>query len=413
MMNSFIQLANSCLPDDTIRAQFEFAKDGVRVYGIAAGKGVWYTIDDCNLSVEKTLFPVPYGDLEDTEGIIYKEYDTYYPYDEFKCSRVTTERLSDWIGLYEDRQFVTISKLPTHILVLDSKCYSLGENIEPSDLKIWNAALPLAAECACVIDLDKTLGKLLGQINKRSIKGYAVHVQKNRAPMVHVKHTKGYAAISAALLPACNINGYEVVSDNIGILTEKGKQIMRERLGNLKSFNTEVSEPTVEQVVQDINTAETLRATAVKVVPLEVTENKVPTLELIPVIPVDIPKPPTPVELPKAEEPVQKVQETVTFPTTPEVAVEATTEAVKEDTAEEPMSIDKLRYEFTEIKAKISAFDKDLREYAKVGACNKKTQAELDKLKNENLKLKEEIKRLIKDSEQLTKLKKLMATIND
>lgn len=405
MMKSLVQLANACLNDDVIRAQFEFAQDGGRVYGVAAGKGVWYTLEECNLYTEKQLFPVPNCELEDADGIVYKEADSYYPFDEFKCSKLTADRLADWIGMYEYRNFVKVDKLPAYLLLLDGKCYTLKDTIEPSDIPLWNNALPPVPECSGVIDMVKTLGKLLGQLNKKSIKGYGIHIQKNKTPIVHVNFTKGYAAIPAAMLPSCKINGYEIIADENGILTEKGKEIMRERLGSLKSFNTEVSEPTVDEVVQDINLAAVLKEAEVKVepvskvVPLEVNENKVVPLEVKPVLPVDIPKPPTPIELPEVAPLEQKVQEKDTITTTAEEPT--------------PVTIDSLRYQFTEVKTMVAAFDKALREYAKVGACNKKTQAELDKLKNENLKLKEEIKKLIKDSEQLTKLKKLMSALND
>lgn len=408
-MKTLIPLANSCLDEDVVRAQFEFSQDGGRVYGVVSGKCVWYNMEESNLYTEKQLFPVPKGDIEDTKGIIYKETDSYYPYDEFKFSKVTTDRLTDWIGMYEYCSFVKVDKLPSSLLLLDNACYTLRDTLESSDIPVWSHALPSVTGCSGLIDLAKTLGKLLGQLNKGSIKGYGIHIQKNNYPIVHVKFTGGYAAIPAAMTQTCKINGYEIISDEQGILTEKGKEIMRERLGNLKSFNAEVSEPTAEEVVQDINLAAVLKEAEVKaetvskVVPLEVNENKVHPLEIKPVMPVDIPKPITPVELPGATTSEQKVQEMDTIATT--------VEEVKEEPT--PVTIDSLRYQFTEVKTMVAAFDKSLREYAKVGACNKKTQAELDKLKNENLKLKEEIKKLIKDSEQLTKLKKLMAALND
>lgn len=422
-------MANSCLPEDAIRSQFEFAQDGAKVYGIASGKGVWYAIEESNLYIDKQLFPVPKGEVEDTNGIIYQEVESYYPYDEFKCSKVTTDRIADWIGMYEYRNFVKVDKLPTHLLLLDSKCYTLKDTIEPSDIPLWNTALPPVTECSGVIDMDKTLGKLLGQLNKKSIKGYGIHIQKNKTPIVHVSFTKGYAAIPAAMLPTCKNNGYEIISDENGILTEKGKQIMMEKLSGLKIFGQD--EPTADAVLKDIEKAAELNSkpvpivdtvaktvkTAVDIVAkpveavVEIVEPVVPTLvketagKVVDVVATGVKEAANVLSDTVTVEDYMKQAE-VTY--TPE---ETTTEAPKEEA--EPMSIDVLKYKFAELKTMVSAFDKYLREYSKVGACNKKIQTELDKLRNENIKLRDEIKARIKDSEQLEKIKKYLSTMTE
>lgn len=427
MMKALIQLANSCLPEDAIRSQFEFAQDCAKVYGIASGKGVWYTIEESNLYIDKQLFPVPKGEVEDTNGIIYQEVESYYPYDEFKCSKVTTDRIADWVGLYEHRKFVKVDKLPTHLLVLDNKCYTLEETIEPSDIPLWNNALPPVTECSGVIDMGKTLEKLLGQLNKKSIKGYGIHIQKNKTPIVHVSFTKGYAAIPAAMLPTCKNNGYEIISDENGILTEKGKQIMMEKLSGLKIFGQD--EPTADDVLKDIEKAAELNSKPVSIVDtvaqtvktavdivakpveavVESVEPVVPTAvketagKVVDVIATGVKEVANVLADTVTAEDYMKQAE-VTY--TPE---ETTTESPKEEA--EPMSIDVLKYKFAELKTMVSAFDKYLREYSKVGACNKKIQTELDKLRNENIKLRDEIKARIKDSEQLEKIKKYLATM--
>lgn len=423
MMKALIQLANSCLPEDAIRSQFEFAQDGAKVYGIASGKGVWYTIEESNLYIDKQLFPVPKGEVEDTNGIIYQEVESYYPYDEFKCSKVTTDRIADWIGLYEHRKFVKVDKLPTHLLVLDNKCFNLGTTTKASDIVVWNEVFSPTYKCSCVIDLVKTLG----QQNKKSIKGYAVHLQKNNLPMVHIQYTKGYAAIPAACLPTCTINGYKVVADNNGILTEEGKQIMMEKLSGLKIYGQD--EPTADDVLKDIEKAAELSSKPVSIVDtvaktvktavdivakpveavVEIVEPVVPTAvketagKVVEVVATGVKEAANALADTVTAEDCMKQAE-VTY--TPE---ETTTEAPKEEA--EPMSIDVLKYKFAELKTMVSAFDKYLREYSKVGACNKKIQTELDKLRNENIKLRDEIKARIKDSEQLEKIKKYLATM--
>ena len=155
---------------------------------------------------------------------------------------------------------------------------------------------------------------------------------------------------------------------------------MREKLGNLKVFGeTDVKE--VIEAVSDIKeTIENVVEGAVEVIE-DVKEAVTGSMEKE-----------EPTEIPSKN--VTEVSETISNPT-----------------VEVPLTIDSLRYEFTELKTMVTMFDKHLREFAKTGSCSKKIQTELEKLRNENEKLREEVKKSAKAQEQLDKIQKYMASL--
>jgi predicted RNase H-like nuclease (RuvC/YqgF family) len=92
--------------------------------------------------------------------------------------------------------------------------------------------------------------------------------------------------------------------------------------------------------------------------------------------------------------------------------VTSESETSSKEGEEVPVTIDSLRMELTSIKTNISFFDKHLREFAKTGACSKKIQDELTKYKNENAKLREEVKRSKEDAEKFEKVMKYVNTLD-
>ena len=194
---------------------------------------------------------------------------------------------------------------------------------------------------------------------------------------------------------------FKITADEEGKLGKETIMNMREKLGNLKVFGeadvntilntvatvTEVVENVVEgasEIIENVKEAN-------KVIPMEESDR---------VIPMTVP-----------QENVTKTTEITpkNVTETPEIPSKNVTAEVKEE--ENPLTIDSLRYEFTELKTSIAAFDKHLREFAKAGSCSKKIQAELEKLRNENEKLREEVKKSAKAQEQLDKIQKYLATL--
>lgn len=412
-MKTIISLANSVLPSDTLRAQFRLSTNNQdnAYLGVVTTRGVWYKVSKTPIEGPWLLDVVPknYEKATQTElGFITNSDGGSYPYDEFKFSKVSEGRVVEWLGLSTVVKSIDYDgTMPTsrYVLFLDGNAY---EMLDGELRKLWdNVSMP---GLAVIVDLDASA--VVKQLLKTALNKIGTHVMvPSGVTALHATYTCYSEHIYEAVIPLCHvvkleeddINGFKIKTNEKGYLEGETIMSMREKLGSLKSFNDAVSEPTVEEVVQDINLAAALKEAEVKVepvskvVPLEVNENKVHPLEVKPVMPVDTPKPTTPVELPEADTLAQKVQEMDTIATPAEEPT--------------PVTIDSLRYQFTEVKTMVAAFDKALREYAKVGACNKKIQTELDKLRNENIKLRDEIKARIKDSEQLEKIKKYLATM--
>lgn len=451
-MKEIVKLANKMLAPDKLRSQFSFSRSGNTYWGVVSPVGIWYKSVPSNMEADLLLYSVfkDIDNLDNEKGIIYpttqEQLDNCYPYDEVKFAKITIDKILSLMCPHSSTGHIKLGDTTDSYWLLDrnnvwcnkdNKLYKIYEHSQEYTTQIL---LP-----SVITGVPKTA------------KDFVVWQDKAGRPVFSFKSSQKTNAISCSYSIGYNRSNTTFVVENQqitvfveedGTITKEREEEMREKLPGLKILGSNeviaveeapamqetvepvviqgYSEPTVESALKDMEAStipwdqlnaasdSSVAINVSKVVPMEVNEAKVHPLEVKPVMPVDIPKPPTPVELPKAEESVQIIQETVTFPTTPEVAVEVTTEVVKEETKEEPVpvTIDTLRYQFTEVKTMVTAFDKALREYAKSGACSKKVQDELAKYKEENAKLREEIKKLTKDAEQLTKIKKYLETIN-
>jgi hypothetical protein len=437
-MKEIVKLANKMLAPDKLRAQFSFSSCGYSYWGVVSPIGLWYKGTPSNIESCLLLYPVfkDIDNLDNEKGIIYpttqEQLDDCYPFDEVKFAKITTDKILGLMCPHKSTGHIRMGDTSDSYWLLERN--NVWCNKDNQLYKIYEHSS------------DYTTRILIPEVLKgvpKTAKDFVIWQDKAAHPVISFKSSQKTNAISCSYaLGYARENTTLVVEnrqitvsiDNDGTITKEREKEMREKLPGLKilgSTETIAVEPVVieKPAVQEVVEAVVIQGYSEPTVESALTDmgvNTIPWDQLnaaaaasdsvcVTALPdtedsVVVANTSTPVELP-AEEPVQKVQETVTIPAAPEV--EVSTEVVKEAPKEEPVpvTIDTLRYQFTEVKTMVTAFDKALREYAKSGACSKKIQDELEKYKNENSHLREELKRLTKESEQLAKLKKYFETL--
>lgn len=407
-------ISNSLIiPENTLRAQFRFSDGKCTYYGVVTPTAVWYNYEyDSVNNYDFVLLPIPknFMELAENEHLIYSGDDNKaYPFDEYKFSKITKGKLLD---MFDQSHAVngginmqgTLRSLGYHYMVAtpDGTMLCLHDQFcalayKGNTLDAWY----LISLTCCDVLMD---------INLKGVKQlfFTLPYTAKQPLLCHLE----YGDYKVILTVACaknfvnkeltNLN-FKITADETGRLGKETIMSMREKLGNLKVFGeTDVKE--VIEAVSDIK--ETIE---------NVVEGATEIIENVKeVVTGSAEKETEPTEVPSKNvtEPTEIPSKNVIEPAEiPSENVTGESKTVANPTVEVPLTIDSLRYEFTELKTMVTMFDKHLREFAKTGSCSKKTQTELEKLRNENEKLREEVKKSAKAQEQLDKIQKYMASL--
>jgi hypothetical protein len=405
-------------PDSVIKAQFRFTDGQCTYYGVVTPKAVWYNYEyDSVNNYDFVLLPIPknFMELSENEHIIYNVDDSKtYPFDEYKFSKITKGKLLD---MFDQSHAVNggidmegaLRPLGYHYMVATPDGTMLCHHDQFCALSYRGNTL----DAWYLISL--TCCDVLMDINLKGAKQlfFTLPYTAKQPLLCHLE----YGDYKVILTVACaknfvnkelsNLN-FKITADETGRLGKETIMSMREKLGNLKVFG----ETDVKEVIEAVSDS-LLKENIENVVESasEILENAKESNKVIPmeesdrVIPMTVPQE-------NVSEPTEIPSKNVSEPTEiPSKNVTGESETVANQTVEAPLTIDSLRYEFTELKTMVAMFDKHLREFAKTGSCSKKIQTELEKLRNENEKLREEVKKSAKAQEQLDKIHKYMASL--
>lgn len=412
-------------PEHIIRGQFRFTDGQCTYYGVVTPTAVWYNYEyDSVNNYDFVLLPIPknFMELSENEHLIYSGDDSKtYPFDEYKFSKITKGKLLD---MFDQSHAIdgninmegALRPLGYHYMVVTPDGTMLCHRDQFCALSYKGNTL----DAWYLISL--TCCDVLMDINLKGVKQlfFTLPYTAKQPLLCHLE----YGDYKVILTVACaknfnnkeltNLN-FKITADETGRLGKETIMSMREKLGNLKVFGeTDVKEvieavsgikETIENVVE--SAAEIIENVkeSNKVIPMEESDKVTPMEESDRVIPMTVPQE-------NVTEDTQIPSKNVTEPTEiPSKNVTEVSETISNPPVEVPLTIDSLRYEFTELKTMVTMFDKHLREFAKTGSCSKKIQTELEKLRNENEKLREEVKKSAKAQEQLDKIQKYMASL--
>ena len=423
--------ASTIAPNNPIKAQFSFSNNGYAYWGVVTPTSVWYkfeNIDDRN-TYDFTLIPIPinWETAEEYEHLVLDEESPCYPFDEYKFSKITKQQLLKRIhqeGMinYDKNCNIkgtlraTVNK--PYMLVAGNTYYACKDTealkIATFSKKSTDWYLIGMDSCDILMDIDlSTAYQIVFDANTEQ--GIPIYCC--------IRFPDYDVILSVAAAKNCINKGFKnlktkITADQNGKLGKETIMNMMNDLKGLHVFGSETVKTKLEEVADENREAEFIKA-------LENAPNNEPiklATTVINIAPEEVEKPTTITmeelkeTLKSAEIPQENVEKVTEIPQeNVKESAEKPEETVSENTKvdeEQPLTIDSLRYEFTELKTKVTLFDKHLREFAKTGACSKKSQTELEKYKAENMKLREEVKRLSKAADQFEKIQKYLADLS-
>lgn len=436
--------ASEIVPNNPIKAQFCFSDNNYVYWGIVTPTSLWYkyeTIDSRN-NYDFTLLPIPlnWATADEYEYLVFdKDEDApCYPFDEYKFSKINKSQLlkrihQESVINYNKNCNINGTIRQTinrpYLLIAGNDYYACKDDeilkVTTTNRNLVDWYLIGMESCDVLMDINLTGAyQIIFDINEeQSIPLYCC-----------IRYKDYHVILSVATAKNCINKKYQnlnikITADNNGKLGKETFMNFMDKLGKLSQITEEKVDET--EFIEALKQSETkepikLKTTVINIAPEEVEKPTTITIENMKesnkVIPMEESERVIPMTVP--QENVTKQTEipskNVTEPTEiPQENVEKVTEIPHEnvsentkDVEEQPLTIDSLRYEFTELKTKVTLFDKHLREFAKNGACSKKSQTELEKYKTENMKLREEVKRLSKAAEQFEKVQKYLADLS-
>lgn len=454
--------ASTIAPNNPIKAQFSFSNNGYAYWGVITPTSVWYKFEniDARNTYDFILLPIPtsWETAEEYEYLVLDEESPCYPFDEYKFSKITKQQLLKRIhqeGMinYDKNCNIkgtlraTVNK--PYMLVAGNTYYACKDTealkIATSSKKSTDWYLIGMDSCDILMDIDLSTAYQIV---------FDANIEQGIPIYCCIRFPDYDVILSVAAAKNCINKGFKnlktkITADQNGKLGKETIMNMMNDLKGLHVFGSETVKTKLEEVANENREAEFIKAlenapnnepiklatTVINIAPEEVekpttitveevkeynkvtpmteSEKAIPMTESDRVIPMTVPS--KNVEN-VADIPPKNVEKTAE---TPQENVENVTETPQENVLEntkvgeeQPLTIDSLRYEFTELKTKVTLFDKHLREFAKTGACSKKSQTELEKYKAENMKLREEVKRLSKAADQFEKIQKYLADLS-
>lgn len=439
---------------------------------------MWFSYDyEPNVNYDFTLLPIPtdYENIQEDHHLVIpqtEEQEKYFPFDEYKLSRITKAKLLDRF----DECHVAGNQLKIkgnlrqfgmpYMVVTPNGCILAKEDdykpITSGEPTVKDWYLVGLWDCDLLADIDLTDVKQL----------YFILPYQSQAPLSCVLAYGTHTAILTVAYAKNKENttfknlNTTITADENGKLGKETIMSMMDKLGKLQVFGAETENakaPTQEEIDKKVekdteefidalkasgeksainlastvlniapdgivdaikDVAEVAESIADKVAPVvaEVADKVIPMVE--PVLPETV-KEIIENVTDKAKEIVENVKDVTEIPSknvteTPEIPSKNVTEVTEthskneeiSSNTDEAITIDSLRYEFSDLKTKVTMFDKHLREFAKAGAYSKKIQTDLEKYKAENIKLREEVKTLYKRAEQLEKIQKYISDLS-
>jgi hypothetical protein len=428
--------ASTIAPNNPIKAQFSFSDNGYAYWGVITPTSVWYKFEniDARNNYNFTLLPIPtsWETAEEYEYLVLDEESPCYPFDEYKFSKITKQQLLKRIHqagvINYDKNCningtlrATINK--PYMLVAGNTYYACKDTealkIATSSKESTDWYLIGMDSCDILMDIDlSTAYQIVFDANPEQ--GIPIYCC--------IRFSDYDVILSVAAAKNCINKGFKnlktkITADQNGKLGKETIMTMMNDLKGLHVFGSETVKTKLEEVADKNKDADFIKAlesapnnepiklatTVINIAPEEVEKPTTITMEELKETLKENVEKVTEIHQENVEKVTEIPQENVKEPS------EKPEETVQENTKvgdEQPLTIDSLRYEFTELKTKVTLFDKHLREFAKTGACSKKSQTELEKYKAENMKLREEVKRLSKAADQFEKIQKYLADLS-
>ena len=423
---------------NNLRGQFYFVHQNYAYWGIVSAKGIWYK---CKFTTEEndiiTVLPVPKGPYtrvmstnllvpEDTEK------PSYYPYDPTRLAKMTKEKILQYIeqsfntNEYSIKCDKTLRSMGKQYLIAWRDCMWLLNDNEYTVFSHRHTDV----ETGYMIDI---FNSTIADINLNGCHDIKFTIPKGCvAPLLCNLIYDDYKVVTGVAYSHDDKNKkygnfpVSVTTDKFGeldnITKEKIMTSMMNKLGKLTILGEEKStveqeatakvEKDTQEFIESLKQSMNMPAPDIK---LKTTVINLAPEESDKVIPMTVSDRVIPMTAPTknvTEDTQIHTKNVIEDTQTPMKNVTGESETVSSVVEEVPVTIDSLRMELTTIKTSISLFDKHLREFAKTGACSKKIQDELTKCKNENIKLREEVKRLKEDAEKFEKVMKYVATLD-